>query len=153
MIINDKKDIYDPILNKVDLQDFLRREFPQVPDDFVVDQITRDGVVVRLRVNESHLRPGGTVSGPAMFGLTDVGVYLAILSRVGLESLSVTTSCSMDFMRKPKSDRDLLADVTLLKLGQALVVANVLIRSEGTDAPVARASMTYSRPPRPEQGR
>lgn len=137
-----------PILSCADLQAFLVQEFPQVPDDFRVESLTDDGLIVRLRVNDSHLRPGGTVSGPSMFALCDVGVYLAILSRVGIESLAVTTSCSMDFMRRPKSGTDLLAEVRVLKLGRVLAVADVLIRSEGDGAPVARASMTYSRPPK-----
>ena len=42
---------------------------------------------------------------------------------------------------------DLVADVRLLKLGRVLAVGDALIRSEGADAPVARASLTYSIPP------
>jgi acyl-coenzyme A thioesterase PaaI-like protein len=34
-----------------------------------------------------------------------------------------------------------------LKLGRVLAVGDVLLYSEGDDAPVARASMTYSIPP------
>ena len=83
-----------------------------------------------------------------MFALADVGVYLAILARLGPVTLAVTTSSSMDFMRKPEAGRDLLADVTLLKLGRVLAVGDVLIRSEGSASVVARATMTYSIPPR-----
>ncbi|HEX9858879.1 MAG TPA: thioesterase, partial [Paracoccaceae bacterium] len=36
----------------------------------------------------------------------------------------------------------------LLKLGRALAVGDVLIWSEGGVAPVARAALTYSIPPR-----
>lgn len=139
-----------PVLSRDALQAFLITAFPQVPDDFIVEDITSDGLIARLQVTDRHLRPGGTVSGPAMFMLADVAVYLAILSRVGLESLAVTTSCSMDFMRKPVAGRDLLARASLLKLGRSLVVADVLMQSEGAAAPVTRASMTYSRPPRAE---
>jgi acyl-coenzyme A thioesterase PaaI-like protein len=35
----------------------------------------------------------------------------------------------------------------LLKLGKTLAVGDCLIRSEGMEAPVARASMTYAIPP------
>ena len=83
-----------------------------------------------------------------MFGLADVSVYLAILSRIGPKALSVTTNCSIDFMRKPAARTDLLCDTRLLKLGRALAVGDCLIRSEGDDRPVARASLTYSIPPR-----
>ncbi|MFA5538793.1 MAG: PaaI family thioesterase [Gemmobacter sp.] len=129
------------------LGEFLQRAFPQVADDFAVERLDTDTLTVRLRVTEQHLRPGGTVSGPSMFALADVAIYLAILARLGPVALAVTTNCSMDFMRKPEAGRDLLAETRLLKMGRTLVVGDVLIRSEGMEAPVARAGLTYSIPP------
>ena len=126
---------------------FLARDFPQVCDQFAVERVAADGVTIRLVVGEAHLRPGGTVSGPAMFALADVAVYLAILSRLGPVALAVTTNCAIDFMRRPAAATDLLCDVRLLKLGRVLAVGDCLIRSVGSDAPVARASLTYSIPP------
>jgi uncharacterized protein (TIGR00369 family) len=105
-------------------------------------------VRLRLHVTEKNLRPGGTVSGPAMFSLADVAVYLAILAMIGPEALAVTTNCSIDFMRKPAAGRDLVAEARLLKLGRTLAVGDVLVYSEGVAEPVARASLTYSIPPR-----
>jgi len=80
---------------------FLKSDFPQVGSEFEVDSVDAEGVTVRLKVTDAHLRPGGTVSGPSMFALADVGMYLAILSRLGPVALAVTTNCSIDFMRKP----------------------------------------------------
>lgn len=124
---------------------FLAAEFPQAAD-YAVERVAPEGVVLRLRVAEAHLRPGGTVSGPAMFGLADVAFYLAILSRIGPVALAVTTNASIDFMRKPAAGCDLLAEARLLKLGRQLAVGDVLIRSEGLADPVARAGMTYAIP-------
>ena len=129
------------------LTQFLQRDFGQVAADFAVDRVDAGGVTLRLRVAERHLRPGGTVSGPSMFGLADVALYLAILSRLGPVALAVTTNASMDFMRKPVAGRDVLAEARLLKLGRVLAVGDALLFSEGEAAPVARASMTYSIPP------
>ncbi|MGB3406371.1 MAG: PaaI family thioesterase [Jannaschia sp.] len=128
------------------LHEFLRRDFAQVADDFHIDHVDADGLDVRLRVADRHLRPGGTVSGPTMFALADVGVYLAILSRIGPVALAVTTNCSIDFMRKPAAGLDLVCRTRLLKLGRVLAVGDCLIHSEGGAAPVARASLTYSIP-------
>jgi uncharacterized protein (TIGR00369 family) len=128
------------------LSAFLARDFPQVCDEFSIERADADGLRVRLNVAERHLRPGGTVSGPSMFGLADVAVYLAILSRVGPVALAVTTNCSIDFMRKPVANADLICDVRLLKLGRVLAVGDCLLRSDGDDRPVARASLTYSIP-------
>ncbi|AWD22942.1 PaaI family thioesterase [Fuscovulum blasticum] len=129
------------------LEAFLRRDFGQVAEDFAVDRADAAGVTLRLKVAERHLRPGGTVSGPAMFGLADVAMYLAILSRIGPVALAVTTNCAIDFMRKPSAGRDLLAEARVLKLGRALAVGDVMLFSEGSPEPVARASLTYSIPP------
>ena len=126
---------------------FLAEAFPQVADDFAVERSDPDGLTVRLLTHDRHLRPGGTVSGPTMFALADVGVYLAILARIGPVALAVTTNCSIDFLRKPAAGRDLLAQVRVLKLGRALAVGDVLQFSDGDDRPVARATLTYSIPP------
>ncbi len=135
------------VMDVTALQAFLAEAFPQVKDDFAVDAVTDDGVTVRLLANDRHLRPGGTVSGPAMFALADVGIYLAVLSRIGPKALAVTTNCSIDFMRKPEAGSDLVAECRLLKLGKVLAVGDVLIFQGGSKKPVARASMTYSIPP------
>jgi uncharacterized protein (TIGR00369 family) len=103
---------------------------------------------VRLPVADRHLRPGGTISGPTMFSLADVSMYLATMAMIGPVTLAVTTNCSIDFMRKPAAGVDLIATGRLLKLGRVLAVGDVLIHSEGTIAPVARASLTYAIPPK-----
>ncbi len=126
---------------------FLKSDFAQVAEMFAIDSVAPMRVTVRLLHDERHLRPGGTVSGPAMFALADVSVYLAILSMIGPKALSVTTNCAIDFMRKPAAGVDLICETRLLKLGRALAVGDCLIYSEGKEAPVARASLTYSIPP------
>lgn len=138
----------EPVMSILELESFLARVFPQVCDQFGVEEITSDGIVMRLKVGEEHLRPGGTVSGPSMFGLADVSVYLAVLSRIGPMALAVTTNCSIDFMRKPAAVTDLIAHCRLLKLGKVLAVGDALIFSEGSDKTVCRATLTYSIPPK-----
>jgi len=130
-----------------DLMVFLDREFPQVTGEFAIEDLGEMRIRTRLNVGERHLRPGGTVSGPSIFALADVSVYLAVLAMIGPQGLAVTTNCSIDFMRKPTAGADLIAECRLLKLGRVLAVGEVLIFSAGGKAPVARASMTYSIPP------
>ncbi len=126
---------------------FLAQDFGQVVEEFAVERADASGVTLRLKVAERHLRPGGTVSGPSIFGLVDVAMYLAILSRIGPVALTVTTNCAIDFMRKPAAGRDLLGEARVLKLGRSLAVGDVMVFSEGVGEPVARASLTYSIPP------
>ncbi|MEH7830213.1 PaaI family thioesterase [Gemmobacter sp. JM10B15] len=129
------------------LRAFLAAEFPQVASEFAIEEVGEE-LVVRLHVSDRHLRPGGTVSGPTMFALADVAIYLAVLARLGPVALAVTTNCSIDFLRKPEAGRDLIARARLLKLGRQLAVGDVLIWSEGGSDPVARAGLTYAIPPK-----
>ena len=131
-----------------ELEQFLREDFPQVRGDFGVDSVGENEITMRLFAAQKHLRPGGTVSGPAIFALADVSVYMAVMAMIGPEALAVTTNCSIDFMRKPVAGVDLISNCRLLKLGRVLAVGEVLLYSEGMEAPVARASMTYSIPPK-----
>lgn len=129
------------------LQAFMAEHFPAVAGEFTIIEAAPMRAVVKYHVDERHIRPGNTISGPTMFTLADVAVYLAILAMIGPKALAVTTNCSIDFMRKPAAGRDLVAEVRLLKLGRALAVGDVLIFSDGEEAPVARASLTYAIPP------
>lgn len=128
-----------------ELADFLRAEFPQTR--CTLEELDEDGsVVVAHPVGEAELRPGGTVSGPVMMALADVALYVAILARIGIVPLAVTTNLSINFLRKPRADRRVVARCRLLKLGKTLAVGEVYIYSEGEDEPVAHATGTYAIP-------
>ena len=130
-----------------EIMSLLTETFPQQAKNFRIDELNETSLVVRHKIDDSHLRPGGTVSGPTMFSLADISLYILTMSRIGPVSLAVTTNCSLDFMRKPEAAVDLIAETRLLKLGKNLCVGDVLIYSDGSKKPVARASMTYSIPP------
>ena len=131
-----------------ELNGFLERAFPEVAGRFVVEAVAADSLLLRLKVGAGNLRPGGTVSGATIFELADMAVYLAILARIGAKALTVTTSASIDYLRKPPGEADLLGEARLLKLGQRLAVGDVLIRSDAGPDIIARASLTFSIPPR-----
>ena len=134
-------------LNKFEVADYLDEVFPQVRGDFEIDDLSEMAVTMRLKVGDRHLRPGGTVSGPSMFSLADCAVYVMVLGMVGRKALTVTTNCSIDFMRKPKAGADLVAYGRLLKLGKLLAVGDVHLKSDGSVDLVARATLTYAIPP------
>ena len=135
------------IMDRAALMAFLASDFSEVAESFVVERAEENGIDVRLVVADRHLRPGGTVSGPTLFALADVAVYLAILSQIGPKALTVTTNASIDFLRKPAAGVDLIGTARILKLGRVLVVGDVLIYSIDLADPVARATLTYSIPP------
>jgi uncharacterized protein (TIGR00369 family) len=140
------------VMNRQELSEYLHEIFPQIRDDYAIDALSEDGITLRLQVAERHLRPGGTVSGPAMFALADVTVYALVLAHLGRQALAVTTNCSLDFLRKPAAGQDVIAKGKLIKLGRSLVVGDMLMFSDGSDKAVARATMTYSIPPKSMAG-
>jgi uncharacterized protein (TIGR00369 family) len=110
------------------------------------EALTDDGAIIRLKDHPKNLRPGGTVSGPAMFTLADCGVYVAILSLLGDDGLqAVTTNMTLNFIRRPQPG-DLLGEVKLIKTGKRLIVSEVLIRSAASGDLVAHVVATYARP-------
>jgi uncharacterized protein (TIGR00369 family) len=129
-----------------DLRKFFATEFPQ--STVVLDSLGAGTVRVRQPVDSRHLRPGGTVSGPVLMATADSAMYAALLAEIGPIALAVTTSLHIDFLRKPAAGHDIVADARLLKLGKRLAVGEVTLYSVGSAEPVARASLTYSIPPR-----
>lgn len=128
-----------------EVQCFLDREFPQGTG--VVESVSSMRARLRLAVDDSHLRPGGTVSGPAMMALADSAMYAAVLAQIGPVALAVTTNFNINFLRKPKPT-DMIAEAHLFKLGQRLAVGEVTLYSQDMGDAVAHATCTYSIPPR-----
>ncbi|MDF2117177.1 PaaI family thioesterase [Roseiarcaceae bacterium H3SJ34-1] len=146
-------------MNVAEINVFIARHFPQVDigSAFRLESVGGGSAVLRLVYGERHLRPGGTISGPAMFTLADLAIYMAILGEIGVGddperanasagTLSVTTNLNINFLRKP-GPADLIGEARLMKLGRRLAVGEVWMRSENKDEPVAHATATYSIPP------
>jgi acyl-coenzyme A thioesterase PaaI-like protein len=109
------------------------------------------GAPRRPPTKERHLRPGGTISGPALVWLADLSFYLLLMGRLGPVAAAVTTNLTINFMRKPEP-ADLLGEGRLMKLGRALAVGDFTIWSEGEQEPVAHATLTYSLPRTAKKG-
>jgi uncharacterized protein (TIGR00369 family) len=138
------------VLSAAEVMEMLVREFPQMAsagNGTIIEEAWHGGCRVRRKFNERSLRPGGTISGPTMMGLTDFSMYVAILASIGPVALAVTTNLNINFLRKP-AQKDLIAHTRLIKLGKRLAVGDVEIYSDGEDDMVAHATATYSIPPR-----
>ena len=110
-----------------------------------VDAIEAGRVVMRMPCSDDVLRPGGTVTGPALVALADVAMYALVLSLIGPVELAVTTSLNVNFLRRPTAD--IVAEARILKLGKRLAVGEVTLTSNGEADPVAHVTATYSIPP------
>jgi uncharacterized protein (TIGR00369 family) len=104
-------------------------------------------VTIRLPYRSDFLRPGGTISGPMLMGVADLALYAIVLAAIGRVELAVTTSLTINFLRKPPP-MDIIAHARLLKLGKRLAVGEVDLFSADDPAMVAHVVGTYSIPPR-----
>jgi uncharacterized protein (TIGR00369 family) len=77
--------------------------------------------------------------------LADMAMYMALLGMIGPVALAVTTNLNINFLRKP-SQRDVIGECRLLKLGKRLAVGEVAMYSLGDTELVAHATVTYSIP-------
>lgn len=123
--------------------------FPQVHAggrSLLVEHIEARRARVRMKHEERHTRPGGTVSGTAMFTLADFGIYVAVIAALGEDGIdAVTSNLNINFLARPEA-RDLIAEVRLIRLGRRLAVGEVEIYSEGGTEMVAHAIGSYAVP-------
>ncbi len=131
---------------KEEISAFMALEFPQTK--CVVEAVNENGATLSHEIGVNELRPGGTVSGPVMMAVADVAIYVAILGRIGIVPLTVTTSLTINFLRKPSENARIIAECTLMKIGRTLIVGEVSLYSEGSDDIVAHVVGTYSVPPK-----
>jgi uncharacterized protein (TIGR00369 family) len=139
------------VLSAAEIDQLLEVHFPQIHLGGRIFFIEGAGVQrarMRMAAHEKNLRPGNTLSGPSMFQLADLALYVAILATLGESALqAVTTNLNINFLSRP-APGDLIADVTLVKVGKRLVVGEVDMSSVGGDAMVAHAIATYAMPSR-----
>jgi uncharacterized protein (TIGR00369 family) len=112
----------------------------------VVVDLDPEHAVLRMLYRDDFLRPGGTISGPLLMGLADLAMYAVVLASIGRVELAVTTSLTINFLRKP-APADIVAEARLLKLGKRLAVGEVELFSAGDCEMVAHVTATYSIPP------
>jgi uncharacterized protein (TIGR00369 family) len=112
---------------------------------YTVDTVDEQRLVARVPVTTRMLRPGGTVSGPTLMGLADGAAYCQILAHIGPVAMVVTSGLNIAFLRKP-GPVDVLAEARFLRLGRRLAVVDVRLRSDGDEALVAQATVTYAIP-------
>ncbi len=144
-----------PVLDAGEVNALMRKVYPQLNGaDSVYEalDVFPGGCTVRLKADERHIRPGGTVSGPSLFTLADIGGYVCVLSHAGPDALSVTTNLNINFVRKAEAG-PIEGHCRILKLGKSLMVFDIDIVAGPEGQTIAHATGTYSIPPkRPDNG-
>lgn len=130
--------------SQAEIVEFLARAFPQ--NKCVVEAVGNASATVKHQIGSDELRPGGTVAGPVLMTVADVALYVALLAEIGIVPLAMTTSLTINFLRKPSPHRSIVGVCKLMKVGRSLAVGYVDLYSEGSHELVAHAVGTYSIP-------
>lgn len=125
---------------------YIEEVFPTIRGRFEVLELEPMRVKLRRLTMPEDIRPGGTISGPAMFEAVDCGFYFALLAMIGRKALAVTTNASINFLNKP-ANAPLICESRILKLGKLLATGDATVFTEGDPRPVAHATVTYAIPP------
>ncbi|WP_144182559.1 PaaI family thioesterase [Elioraea rosea] len=137
-----------PALDREAMLAFLVREFPNAgfgDGRLVLTGYGRGRCRVTLPLDERTIRPGPSVSGPAIMGLGDVAAWIALLSMIGAVPLAVTSNLSVSFLR-PAGLADLACDCSVLRVGRRLAVMLAEVSRVGDGAAVAHMTITYAIP-------
>lgn len=99
------------------------------------------GGEARLRLDPLPvlLRPGPTLSGPAMMGLADMAMWAALLAISEGEDRSLTSSLNMQFLR-PAGNAAVVAHARLIKPGGRSLYGEVRITRAADGVLVAHAT-------------
>ena len=132
--------------SKQAITEFLAQEFPQTAEKCVIENISAEGAQLLYRVDQHDLRPGQTVSGPTLMAIADLALYVAIMGRLGLVAMAVTSNMNINFFRKPQAQQNIRAECRLIKVGKTLVTGEVWLYSLAQEEPVAHVIGTYALP-------
>ena len=140
----------EPRLSVDEVDAFIGEVYPSIwidedQRDFRIERIGPGEATLRMYYKEKHLRPGGTISGPAMMSLCDLAMWTVVLAHIGPFADAVTANLNINFLRRP-GQADLVAMARLLKLGRRLAVGDVIIHCDGDDRAVAHCTCSYAIP-------
>ena len=89
-------------------------------------------------------RPGGIVSGQVFMAAADVAMWLAIMTKLGIQDGAVTAEMKTNFLSGARQE-DFLCRARILKLGKRLVYG-VAECVNGQGKLLAHHTITYIRP-------
>lgn len=133
-----------PKLDAQTVQDLLHGAMPAA-SGIRVESISANQATIKINYGDWMLRPGNTLSGPAIMTAADTAMYVLILSHYGPELLAVTSTMNINFLNKPKKG-DLIAIGRFKKAGKRLVFCDVDVYSSAAPESVAHVSGTYMMP-------
>lgn len=137
-----------PALDREAMLAFLAREFPGAgfgDGRLLLAEYARGICRVVMPFDPATVRPGPSVSGPAIMGLGDVSAWVALLSVIGPVPLAVTANLNVSFLR-PAGLADLACDCRVLRAGRRLATMLADVVRVPDQVQVAHLTVTYALP-------
>jgi acyl-coenzyme A thioesterase PaaI-like protein len=136
-----------PPVSTAEIQDIVHAGVP-LAGEWGIEVLEAAGgaALCRLPPSPRLLRPGGTVSGPALMGLADVAMWAALLGATGGRDESLTTQLAISFLRRIGPGAAVLAEARVLKHGR-LFYGEVWLRAEGAAEPAAHVTTSWAAVP------
>ena len=97
---------------------------------------------VALPFRGELVRPGGVLHGSSYELVADVAMWVAIMTKVGIEPMAVTIEMKTSFFKGAKTD--ILAQASILKLGKRVTFGEAEIFSNGEL--MAHSTLSYAMP-------
>ena len=88
--------------------------------NFRLDSVANGECRLRLPFQEALERPGGIVSGSVLMTAADVAMWLAIMTQLGKDALTVTTELTTAFLSSAKRE-DVTCTAKIVRLGQSQI--------------------------------
>jgi acyl-coenzyme A thioesterase PaaI-like protein len=112
------------------------------PGVLAIEHYSPELIVATTTFDESQLRPGGIIAGPALFSIVDQMGYLVTMSRAPKNSNGFTSAVAMQFLH-PALVGTLRVEGRLLRFSRRASVVDTVLYGDSLDEPVAQAVVTY----------
>lgn len=97
---------------------------------FLLGAIGDGECTVRVAFRKRQERPGGIVAGPVLMAAADVAMWLAILTKLGIDDAAVTSHMTTAFVGAVRQE-DFRCTAKILKLGRRMIYGEARCASRG----------------------
>ena len=110
---------------------------------FSLDAVGDGECTVRVAFRKRQERPGGIVAGPVLMAAADVAMWLALLTKLGVDDASVTSHMTTAFVGAARQE-DFRCTAKVLKLGRRMIYGEARCVGRGGRL-LAHHTLTYAR--------
>jgi uncharacterized protein (TIGR00369 family) len=133
-------------LGAAEVQKLIRVNLPESETaGLEVEAVGEGRARVRVPYHPRMLRPGDSMSGPALMAAADVAMYALLLAELGPVDLALTSNFNCHFLTRALPG-DILAEARLLRLGRRVATLQVEVRTTARDDLAAQVTGSYVLP-------